>query len=603
MVLGCTAVVAHRALAWVATARALGTAARCAPVTPVALPRHSLCGVGSRQQPRLHLSRMAVASSALLAPLAPHTAGLTGGACVGSGKRGLATRDNKINVVELDVVGNASKKSFSPKQIRTELRLSRRFAALIDSTMAIRHPVIDVSGHGDSLIISLDETARVIVQRDRALLVDPATIAGERLAVMIQRAVQRPSGPESGFAPVGWVTDDTTRFDLRVLESVLRFVCTSLDDELQVLTARVHEVLEELAVSATDEALQQLVPIKHSLAAFSVQVKEFKGSMEINLSSPRDLNQIEFLLPREFPCHEKSDSPAPASGDTPVDSNGGKAAVQSELAFEVLDEMCWTVDEIENETLQLMANIRASEEVLSITLDKTRNQLIKLNLVATSGAFVAAMGSMAASLFGMNVQVEKFSAVAFPSIPDTALFPVVASTICGLTALSALGFYQWHAELNQSQKYTVVAQAVIDRLHTRYTEIESSSTARFGRSASLTQAEYMRIMGDLCMTVSDAEVKALFVLLGDAGGDTINIDLLLSVLRQHAHANLVRVRSNDMAGLDVMPPHIPLSRMPLPTSRSKAGMPIPLGIATFSGLTIVLAVSCHPGNKFFTIND
>lgn len=63
-----------------------------------------------------------------------------------------------------------------------------------------------------------------------------------------------------------------------------------------------------------------------------------------------------------------------------------------------------------------------------------------------------------------------------------------------------------HAELNQSQKYTVVAQAVIDRLHTRYTEIESSSTARFGRSASLTQAEYMRIMGDLCMTVSNAEV-------------------------------------------------------------------------------------------------
>lgn len=86
--------------------------------------------------------------------------------------------------------------------------------------------------------------------------------------------------------------------------------------------------------------------------------------MEINLSSPRDLNQIEYLLPREFPCHEKSDSPAPASGGTPVDSNGGKAAAQSELAFEVLDEMCWTVDEIENETLQLMANIRASEEVI-----------------------------------------------------------------------------------------------------------------------------------------------------------------------------------------------------------------------------------------------
>eukprot|EP00037_Helgoeca_nana_P027614 m.317025 g.317025 ORF g.317025 m.317025 type:complete len:591 (+) comp27554_c0_seq1:336-2108(+) len=473
-----------------------------------------------------------------------------------------------INVVEFDAVGKVRLSTFTHKQLRTELQLSRRFAALIDSTMSNRHPVIDVAGHGDSLIISLDATARVIVQTNRAMLMDPGTIAGERLAVMLQRAVTRSKDgdAETPFSPEGWVTDETTRFDLRVLEAVLRFMCTALDYELQVLTARVHEVLEELAVSATDEALQQLVPIKHSLAAFSVQVKEFKGSLEVNLTQPKELAQIENLRPP----FEESDG-IKSTSSRAIAARVAASGQHGDLAFEVMDEMYWTVDEIENETAQLMANIRASEEVLAITLDKTRNQLIKLNLVATTGAFVAAVGSMAASLFGMNLHVEEFTARALPDFPQDALFPTVTISILGASALFATGFVRWHTQLNRSQKHTVVAQGVIDRLHARYTDIESSAITRYGHKASLTKVEFIRVMVDLKLLLTSTEVDSLFVLLGGTANDTLNVDLLLSVLRQHAHANLVRVRPTDTAALDVMPPHVALSRMPLPTSRSDTG--------------------------------
>jgi len=83
--------------------------------------------------------------------------------------------------------------------------------------------------------------------------------------------------------------------------------------------------------------------------------------------------------------------------------------VNEDLAYEILDEMLWAADEIENETTQLMSNIRATEEVMAISLDNTRNQLINLNLFATAGAFVAAVGSMVASMFGMNLHVEEFA--------------------------------------------------------------------------------------------------------------------------------------------------------------------------------------------------
>lgn len=82
-------------------------------------------------------------------------------------------------------------------------------------------------------------------------------------------------------------------------------------------------------------------------------------------------------------------------------------------------------------------------QVLAITLDKTRNQLIKLNLVATTGAFVAAVGSMAASLFGMNLHVEEFTARALPDFPQDALFPTVTISILGASALFATGFVRW----------------------------------------------------------------------------------------------------------------------------------------------------------------
>ena len=41
---------------------------------------------------------------------------------------------------------------------------SPRFASLLYDQLTLRHPVIDVSNNGDSIVISLDDDARLIVQ-------------------------------------------------------------------------------------------------------------------------------------------------------------------------------------------------------------------------------------------------------------------------------------------------------------------------------------------------------------------------------------------------------------------------------------------------------
>jgi hypothetical protein len=70
-----------------------------------------------------------------------------------------------LPVVEITDTGEVRQTTITNRQMRKELGLTRRFAALIDGSMTNRHPVIDVAGHeGSVIVVSLDETARVIVQ-------------------------------------------------------------------------------------------------------------------------------------------------------------------------------------------------------------------------------------------------------------------------------------------------------------------------------------------------------------------------------------------------------------------------------------------------------
>lgn len=44
--------------------------------------------------------------------------------------------------------------------------------------------------------------------------------------------------------------------------------------------------------------------------------------------------------------------------------------------------------------------LRGSEEILSMAQDLSRNRIITLNLLASTGAFIVASGSLVASVFG-----------------------------------------------------------------------------------------------------------------------------------------------------------------------------------------------------------
>ena len=59
-----------------------------------------------------------------------------------------------------------------------------------------------------------------------------------------------------------------------------------MDHQLQVLQHAVKLMMEDLAKSASDDVLQRLLPLKSSLAAFHVQIKEFGEAVEDLASAP-----------------------------------------------------------------------------------------------------------------------------------------------------------------------------------------------------------------------------------------------------------------------------------------------------------------------------
>jgi hypothetical protein len=137
--------------------------------------------------------------------------------------------------------------------------------------------------------------------------------------------------------------------------------------------------------SEGDELLERLLHLKSSLAAFEVQVKEFYEVIEAISTSQDHLAKLS-LTSRTPPTPDEL-------GERNADEQQAQEWVSDTETAELLfDHFGYVVDEIQNETQELKGNIRSAEEVLGITLDKARNDLIKVNLFVSSGALVCGFG-------------------------------------------------------------------------------------------------------------------------------------------------------------------------------------------------------------------
>ena len=94
---------------------------------------------------------------------------------------------NKLDVVVFSAVGIPATGTVHRRDLMLNLDLSLRDMRLMDGTAINRHPVI--MPRKSAIVVSLDQTCRCVIERDRVTMVDPGTLSGERLAVLIEHAL------------------------------------------------------------------------------------------------------------------------------------------------------------------------------------------------------------------------------------------------------------------------------------------------------------------------------------------------------------------------------------------------------------------------------
>ncbi|RKP35562.1 Mg2+ transporter protein cora-like protein [Dimargaris cristalligena] len=171
-------------------------------------------------------------------------------------------------------------------------------------------------------------------------------------------------------------------FEFRALESVLVSVITTLQDEVQVVSNLVTNLLAHLEEKIDRHKLKELLQYSKRMAKFEQKVLNIRDAIVEVLEQDEDLAAM-YLSAKE--------------------SNAPRATNDHEEVELLLETYLKQVEEIANIIAALNTNMRSTEDIVNIMLDAQRNNLMMLELQVNIGMLGLTAGALGAGLFGMNL--------------------------------------------------------------------------------------------------------------------------------------------------------------------------------------------------------
>jgi len=175
------------------------------------------------------------------------------------------------------------------------------------------------------------------------------------------------------------------------LELILFTVNKQFENRLHLLMPVVDKVLRSIDQNTDDLALQRLVALSKCVTNFSYAVKEFQYGVDSVLQTEEEVKNLliskEYLLARNYAQNQNSTIPI-------------HPAIEMGL---MLGDFSKKAEEMYNELGQITQNIATTSKHIEISLDVTRNKLVKLSLQVAMATMVLGGGATVASIFGMNL--------------------------------------------------------------------------------------------------------------------------------------------------------------------------------------------------------
>ncbi|CAL6285791.1 unnamed protein product [Bathycoccus prasinos] len=217
-----------------------------------------------------------------------------------------------------------------------------------------------------------------------------------------------PTPEGSEFSSEGG-SDETLPFELIALEIALEMVCNALEVESDKVEREGKPQLEKLRQDVNQTNLEKVRRVKNRLVRINARVSKVREEIQRYLdddSDMRDLAQTKHGAFKRTP-NQMQNSPNVNSGQVQIIGPNGEVWDEDKDLQEVEDlfETYFThIDSTFRNLEQLNEYIDDMEDLIEIELDSKRNQLIKLELLLTTGTLCLSGFGVVVGVFGMNIR-------------------------------------------------------------------------------------------------------------------------------------------------------------------------------------------------------
>lgn len=267
------------------------------------------------------------------------------------------------------------------QELANTYKLQARDLRSIDPSFRKQLPTI--LARPNSILVNLDHI-KAIIMHDRVFLFDPHNPLVKQFTGQLVSRLDVGSLASTGTG-VGSLNPPLP-FEFRALEAMLINLCAQMEQSLGRLHPEIEQVLEGLTSANSggiSDNLQKLLPLKKTLTAFSSTVTEVHDALSDVLNSDEDMVEMYLTTKAKLGHRRRLDQ-------------------HQEIEL-LLETYLKQIEEVNHRLSQMKSTVQSTQDVLNIQLAQVRNEIIRFNLLVSSGTFALACGAAISAVFGMNL--------------------------------------------------------------------------------------------------------------------------------------------------------------------------------------------------------
>ncbi len=225
-----------------------------------------------------------------------------------------------------------------------------------------------ISVRGNGIVVNLGEV-KLCIGQEKAYFFPMKNEKRQReFSTLIKEKIQNKSSE-----------DHHIPFEFLILEVGFEFISKKISNRFNEFNKKLNTLLNQSSDNPTQEYFEELLRMKKELLRQEKQTQELQDALNEILEDDDEISDI--LLAEEKNEH-----------------------FEEEDVESILENMLEPIMELSHKIYQQKENIDDMQEIITLKMANIRNIMMQLDLLATVGTAILAIGTLIAGFYGMNVE-------------------------------------------------------------------------------------------------------------------------------------------------------------------------------------------------------